>query len=226
MANQDDQILPVMRSKQVAKRSYDRMSRWYDALASSSEWRYTRRGLAMLNPQPGERVLEIGFGTGNALLALGKRVGPSGLVAGIDISEGMLKVALRKLERAKIESRVMLECGDGADLPYDENEFNAIFMSFTLELFDTPEIPVVLQGCHRVLSGNGRLVVVAMVQHGKDNLAVRMYKWAHQKLPAYVDCRPILLRPALKDAGFKLEEISEHSMWGLPVEIVLGRKQS
>lgn len=224
MANLEDQILRVTRSKQVARRSYDRMSRWYDALASSSEWRYTRRGLAMLNAQRGERVLEIGFGTGNALLELGKSVGPTGVVAGIDISQGMLKVALRKLERAKIETQVMLECGDGAELPYDDNEFSAIFMSFTLELFDTPEIPQVLQGCYRVLSARGRLVVVAMVNRGKDNLAVRLYKWAHQKLPAYVDCRPIPLQPALNDAGFKLEEISEHSMWGLPVEIVLARK--
>ncbi len=225
MANQEDQILRVKRSKQVAKRSYDRMSRWYDTLASSSEWRYTRRGLAMLDAQPGERVLEIGFGTGNAILELGKCVGRSGLVAGIDISEGMLKVAMRKLERAKIESRVRLECGDGVELPFDDSEFNAIFISFTLELFDTPEIPLVLKGCHRVLSQDGRLVVVAMVQQGRDNIAVRMYKWAHQKLPDYVDCRPILLRPALQDAGFKLEDFSEHSMWGLPVEIVLARKQ-
>jgi demethylmenaquinone methyltransferase/2-methoxy-6-polyprenyl-1,4-benzoquinol methylase len=215
----------VRRSKQVAKESYDRLSKWYDMLAASSEWQHTQQGLQLLKPSNGERILEIGFGTGSALLEIGKGVGAEGLVAGIDISQGMLKVAMQKLENAKIDSSIMIECGDGADLPYEDGEFDAVFMSFTLELFDTPEIPLVLQGCHRVLKPNGRLVVVAMVKKDRDSLAVRIYEWAHQLLPKYVDCRPILLRSALKDAGFNLEHVIERSMWGLPLEIVLATKR-
>jgi len=224
MDDRRDQILRVRRSKQVAKRSYDRLSRWYDLLAGSSEWKFTQLGLQMLSAAEGERVLEIGFGTGNALLELGRKVGPEGLVAGIDISEGMIKVAMRKLEKAEIETSFMLECGDGADLPYEEGDFDAVFMSFTLELFDTPEIPQVLKECHRVLRPNGRMVVVAMVKTSRDSIASRIYQWAHERLPDYVDCRPILLRSALKEAGFGIGQISERTMWGLPLEIVLARK--
>ena len=225
MGGNSRRVLRVMRSKQVAKRSYDRLSRWYDMLAASSEWRYTQVGLQMLAAKQGEHVLEIGFGTGNALLALAKDVGRTGSVTGIDISEGMLRVAQQKLRDAALEEQVRLDCGDGASLPYGAGEFNAVFMSFTLELFDTPEIPIVLQGCFRVLKPKGRLVVVAMVKKNRDNLAVKLYEWAHGMLPNYVDCRPILLRKALEDSGFRLQQISERVMWGLPLEIVMATKQ-
>jgi demethylmenaquinone methyltransferase/2-methoxy-6-polyprenyl-1,4-benzoquinol methylase len=220
-----DRVLRVRRSKEVAKRSYDRLSRWYDLLASSSEWKYTRQGLQMLAAKEGEHILEIGFGTGNALLSLAKDVGESGSITGIDISEGMLKIAQQKLQKADLDTRVKLDCGDGANLLYDASEFDAVFMSFTLELFDTPEILQALKGCHRVLKPEGRLAVVAMVKKERDNLAVKLYEWAHEAFPNYIDCRPILLRSALETSDFNLQQISEHTMWGLPLEIALATKR-
>jgi len=225
MNRRDERVLRVTRSKEIARQSYDRLSRWYDMLAASSEWKYTRLGLLMLAAQEGERILEIGFGTGNALLELARDVGSTGLINGIDISEGMLNIATEKLENAGLSERVKLDCGDGADLPYDASEFDAVFMSFTLELFDTPEITVVLRECHRVLKPNGRMVVVAMVKQERDNLAVRLYEWAHVKLPNYVDCRPIMLRRDLEHSGFNLQRVSEHVMWGLPLEITLAHSE-
>ncbi len=224
MDSQEDRMLRVMRSKNVAKRSYDKLSRWYDMLAASSEWKYTQLALQMLAAREGEHILEIGFGTGNALLSLAKDVGDRGSVTGIDISEGMLRIAEQKLQKADLGARVKLDCGDGAHLPYDASEFDAVFMSFTLELFDTPEIPSVLGECRRVLRPEGRMAVVAMVKEERDNLAVKLYEWAHEALPNYVDCRPILLRSALESSGFSLKQISEHRMWGLPLEIALATK--
>jgi len=218
---QDEHVLRVTRSKLIAKQSYDRLSRWYDMLAASSEWKYTRLGLQMLAAQEGERILEIGFGTGNALLELARDVGRTGVISGIDISEGMLNIAAEKLENAGLSERVKLDCGDGAALPYGASEFDAVFMSFTLELFDTPEIAVVLRECNRVLKLHGRMVVVSMVKKARDNLAVRLYEWVHAKLPNYVDCRPIMLRRDLQQSGFNLQRVSEQMMWGLPLEIAL-----
>jgi ubiquinone/menaquinone biosynthesis C-methylase UbiE len=101
---------------------------------------------------------------------------------------------------------------------------NALLMSFTLELFDTPEIPLVLQECWRVLRVEGRIAVIAMSRRGRVGLMLRLYEWAHKRWPAYLDCRPIYAQEALQAAGFTVAESSVALMYGLPVEIVLAQK--
>jgi ubiquinone/menaquinone biosynthesis C-methylase UbiE len=218
---QSSQISRVTRSKQEARDAYNRMAGWYDLLAGSSERRFIDAGLQMLDAKERETVLDIGFGTGYATLALARSVGDSGTVYGIDISEAMVEAALVRLRKAGLEQRVRLRRGDAASLPFQSDLCDAIFISFTLELFDTPEIPAVLHECRRVLHSDGRICVVAMSKRGKGNLMVRLYEWAHRKLPSYVDCRPIFVQRSLEDAGFHVIDASESSMWGLPVEIVL-----
>jgi ubiquinone/menaquinone biosynthesis C-methylase UbiE len=219
-------VSPVQRSKAEARAAYDKMSRWYDVLAGSSERKFVHLGLEKLAALEGEVILEIGFGTGDALLALAQAAGASGRVYGIDISEGMLNVAREKLEAAGLAERVELRLGDAVQLPFGDRFFEGIFMSFTLELFDTPEIPVVLAECRRVLGSEGRLAVVAMSKKGAGGPMLRLYEWTHRKLPKYVDCRPIFVRKALEDVGFQVIDSEVRSMWGLPIEIVVAKKAS
>ena len=218
------EISRVSRPKSVAKKSYDRMSSMYEWLAGSSEEPFMRIGLGLLDVQPGEKVLEIGSGTGKALIELCQLVGEHGLVYGLDLSTGMLKVAHNNLIKANFATHTALLCADGMRLPLASSTFSAIFMSFTLELFDTPEIPAVLGECGRLLITGGRLGVVAMQKPDKVGWMIRLYEWFHEKLPNYVDCRPIYVGESIMSAGFNIEQQQVSSMWGLPVKLLMAKK--
>lgn len=221
MTRNDMQVSRVTRSKQQAKSTYDRISRWYDLLAGPFERKYRDAGIHRLNPRPGQIILEVGFGTGHSIVALAQSVGPLGKVYGIDISEGMLNIAQTRVEEAGVGDRVVLSCGDASQLPYKTSFFDGVFISFTLELFDTPEIPVVLSECRRVLRSGGRICVVAMAKTTKPNATMRLYEWFHEKFPQYIDCRPILVHESLQNAGFRIINVTPFSLLGLRGEIVL-----
>ena len=222
----DTQISRVTRSKEAARISYNHLSRWYDLISGMSEQKFCNEGLQMLNARNGENILEICFGTGHSLLALAKSLGGSGHVYGIDLSEGMLAIAKSRIKRTDLLKLVDLRCGDATNLPYKTVTFNAIFSGFTLELFDTPEIPLMLNECWRVLKHQWRICIVSLTKYGKQNSMLRLYEWAHTKFPNIIDCRPIFVQHALKTAGFEIKQIAYWSMWGLPVEVVLGSKIS
>lgn len=216
----DEPISRVYRTKQDARVNYTRLSRWYDRIAGSSEAKYRQIGIQALDLQLGERVLEIGFGTGHCLEAFAKISGSKGFVFGIDISDGMAYVTQRRLGAKGFNDLVNLIIGDGVHIPISNGCFDTVFLSFTLELFDTPEIPVVLKECKRILVSGGRLVVVSMEKGTPPTAAQIIYEWFHKRLPVLVDCRPINAQQVLLDTGFHVENIIKEKMWGLPVSII------
>lgn len=252
----DGQPSRVTRSKEEAKVTYDRLSRWYDLIAGWAERKAVVSGLDLLAAAPGETILEIGYGTGQSLAALAHAVGPTGHVYGIDISEGMRRVASRRLRKAGLSDRVTLLCGDATILaaelqrnrirtpsihasrqssqaafskqPVGSSEgyrspdaFDGVFLSFVLDLIDTPEIPIVLSECQRVLRSGGRIAVVAMQNQSPPMLSQCLYEWAHRTFPRLVDCRPIDAGQFLAVAGFDVTQTRELTIWRLPVSIVL-----
>jgi ubiquinone/menaquinone biosynthesis C-methylase UbiE len=86
--------------------------------------------LTLLNPRHGERVLDIGGGTGNHLITL-NRLGLD--VSGIDASTHMIQKAKERLGH-----RCTLRTGMAEDLPFDDNEFDLAVMIGTLEFLDNP----------------------------------------------------------------------------------------
>jgi len=214
-------ILSVLRTKGEAKRFYDKLSRFYDYPVGAFERKYAEMALERLAIKEGETVLEIGFGSGHCLRRIAEAIGETGKAYGVDISSGMLEVTSRKLKKASLMNRVELCCRDAADLPYDDSTFDAVFMSFTLELFDTPEIPKILEGVKRVLKPRGRLGIASMSREDGESILLRLYEWAHKKWPRYIDCRPIYVEESLRDAGYEIKSKEKVNMFGLPGEIVV-----
>ena len=208
----------VLRPKEQARKSYNTMSRWYD-LFTNSEKQFTNIGIRMLDVQANESILEVGCGTGHALVEFANK---GAEVFAIDLSDGMLNIA-RKRTQNKVRERSVEFCqADGVSIPFTEGQFDAIFLSFTLELFDTPEIPKVLSECHRTLKPNGRIGIVALVK--QETTATRIYEWFHRLMPNIIDCRPVYLQPALKNVGFKIKKSAIKTMWGLPVVVAAAQK--
>lgn len=218
-----DDLLRVLQSKDETRAFYDKISAFYDLLAEHSEAPMRHAGVHKLAVASGDRVLEIGYGTGHSLVELAEAVGPGGRVYGIDLSEGMRGLAEERLKKANLIHRVELTSGDATHLPYPDGCLDAVFMSFTLELFDTPEIPQVLTECKRVLRPAGRIGVVAITKEGSEGLAIEAYEWTHRHFPNLLDCRPIYVRRALEEIGFSIREAVIEKMW-VPVEIVVALK--
>jgi len=214
-------ILRVYRTKKEAKTSYDRISGFYDYFAGLFERKFRDKALEQLNFKKGETVLEIGFGTGHCLEDVTKRVGKNGKVYGIDISQRMLDITRKRLKKGGLGAE--LYCGDAIIMPYKDNMFDAVFMSFALELFDTPEIPTVLKEIKRVLKPKGRLGVASMLKEDGESRLLKLYEWAHKKFPKYVDCRPIYVEQSIKDAGYSIKGKEKVKLFGLPVEIVVAK---
>ncbi len=193
----------------------------YDAVFAPIEAPLTDAAIEMLDAQPGEQILEIGPGTGRALARIGLRVGPQGTVLGVDLSRQMLAVSARKLAALTRPSPARLSRGDARTLPLGRAACDAVFMSFTLELFDPRDETQVLAECARVLRRPGRLVVGALWRADRPSLAARAYELGHQMFPAVLDCRPIDLDGALLDSGFEIQRSGAYSLFGIPVRIVV-----
>lgn len=225
MAGKKRSISRVTASSQEIKQAYGTLSRFYAVAEGIFEKGLRKRGLKLLAVKPGEVVLEIGFGTGYSLKEIASSVGENGKAHGIDITPQMIKTAANRLKRAGLRERVTLTEGDARKMPYPDDKFDAVYIADTLELFDTPDIPKVLREIKRVLKESGRLVVTSLSRQGKEgSLFVRFYEWLHRTWPKYINCRPIYVAEAIKDAGYEITRTESFSMAGLvPYELVLAK---
>lgn len=148
------------------------VSRRYDLLAGLIpffEWLlFLPRGLRektveSLHPQAGDRVLEVGCGTGRNFPCLWKAVGASGRVYGVDLSAGMLR-EIEALNRKYGWRNISLTQGDAADYKAPEPLDGVLF---SLSLNTMPHHMDVLRQTWAQLKPGGRLVIMdAKVPNG------------------------------------------------------------
>ncbi len=110
----------------------------------------------VLAPQPGERVLEVGPGTGYYALNVAEWLMPDGALDILDLQQEMLDHAMLEAEGRGIANIVPAR-GDAAALPYPDASFDAAYTVATLG--EIPQQEAALGEMHRVLKPGGRLVV-------------------------------------------------------------------
>lgn len=127
----------------------------YLAKVSAQDWakRLKQQSFALMDIRPGARVLDVGCGRGDDVIALLDLVGPSGAAAGVDSSDAMLDVARQK---AVALPNASFHRADAHTLPFDEGSFDACRIERTLEHVRDPQ--KVLSEMKRVSRPGARIV--------------------------------------------------------------------
>lgn len=124
----------------------------------------------MLDIQPSDQVLEIGFGPGQAIQEVAK-ITPNGFVAGIDLSDVMVVQASKRNAAAVRSGHVLLQQGAEAPLPFEDNKFNKAFAVNSMQFWSNPIAG--LQEVRRVLKPGGRVVITIQPMWAKTEEDVR-----------------------------------------------------
>ena len=115
-----------------------------------------RRLLEVLEPRPGERMLEVGPGTGYYTVAVAARLAPEGVLELLEVRQRYLDHTMARAAAAGL-TNVVPNLGDGAALPYPDGAFDAAFLVTVLG--EIPDPDAALSDLRRVLKPTGRLVV-------------------------------------------------------------------
>jgi SAM-dependent methyltransferase len=158
---------------------------------------------ALAHLEPGEIVLDLGSGGGIDVLLSAKRVGPTGKVYGLDMTDEMLAVARENQRRAGVMNVEFLK-GTIEAIPLPNNSVDVVISNCVINLSSDKE--AVFREAFRVLKPGGRLAVSDVVVRGPVPAAIR------QSVELWVGCVAGALdesayRDGLKGAGFESIEI-------------------
>jgi len=132
---------------------YDLLNR---ILSGGIDQRWRRRVVGDVLSTSPSRILDVATGTAD-LAIMAARKGPVNVV-GVDIAEDMLAVGREKVARADLQDRVVLQRGDAEKLPFSDNQFDAVMVSFGVRNFEN--LDEGLSQIFRVLRPGGQLHVL------------------------------------------------------------------
>lgn len=140
---------------------FDRISPKYDVLNHllslniDKAWRRkAAKAVAMAYPS---RILDLATGTADLAILLAKH-NPQAHIIGMDISEKMLEIGKRKVDKKKLIHQIELRTGDAASLPFEDNTFDAVTVAFGVRNFEN--LDKGLSEIHRVLKPMGQVFIL------------------------------------------------------------------
>lgn len=147
--------------KRQVEQMFDTISEEYDglnrviSLGSDVAWR--KKVIKLVSDQNVNSVLDIATGTGDLAIQFAEKTDAKRIV-GLDLSDGMLKVARKKVAGKPFADKIEFVQGDSEALPFDDNSFDAITVSFGIRNFENLEKG--LSEIRRVLKDGGIFVIL------------------------------------------------------------------
>lgn len=133
---------------------YDFMNRF---LSAGIDVLWRRKAIRLFQKDHPAYILDVATGTGDMAI-MAARLLPVKKIAGIDISEGMLEVGRKKIEKEGLADRITLYSGDGETINFAERTFDGVMVAFGVRNFENLEKG--LQEIFRVLKPGAQLVVL------------------------------------------------------------------
>jgi demethylmenaquinone methyltransferase/2-methoxy-6-polyprenyl-1,4-benzoquinol methylase len=137
--------------------SYDRLNHIM-SLGIDRIWR--RKALKEIVDGSQQRILDVACGTGDSTIAIAKAAGSGTRVTGIDISEGMMSLVMRKASHEGVHDRIKLLKADAEALPFPDGQFHRVTCAFGIRNFEHKDIA--LQEFLRVLAPGGKAVILEL----------------------------------------------------------------
>ena|SRR6218665_1842886 len=165
--------------KEEVAEMFNRISGKYDFLnhflsvGIDKGWR--RKAIKMLEEVQPKRILDIASGTGDFAIAALK-LNPTEVI-GMDISEGMLEVGRKKMEKLGVSNIVDMRLGDSEALPFEDNYFDGLTVGFGVRNYENLEKG--LSEMLRVVRSGGKLIILEFSKPKK--FPVKQYYAFHSK---------------------------------------------
>ncbi|GHO55192.1 class I SAM-dependent methyltransferase [Ktedonobacter robiniae] len=122
--------------------------------------------LSLLPVQTSDHVLEVGFGSGEAIHLLTKQT-QAALIAGVDASPAMLSMAKKRNAAALLSGRVQLEQGSAEQLPFADDTFHKAFAINSVQLWSDRKAAI--RELYRVLRPDGMLALTLQPHNAKTD---------------------------------------------------------
>lgn len=166
--------------------------------------------IKILNPKSGEKILDIGCGTGSTSQSLSKLVGENGLITGIDISEPILRFAKNQLENRNIKNIDFIQ-EDAQTFNLSNFNYDAIFSRFGIMFFEDPFFA--FKNIKKSLNSRGRITFICWSNREENDWITLSSKVASQFLELPPKNNPREPGPFAFEEYSYIKEILTKSGW-------------
>lgn len=200
----------------LIQKIYDLIGKRYD-LFSFYEGKAKEYALKLLDPNPGEYILNAGVGTGKEHQKIISRLGTTKHAFGLELSFNLARYSQKRTNSPHVQASIMA-------IPLQKHSFDALYCAFVFDLLSPEDIQKALDEFRRLIKPNGRLIVCSLTsgEKGLSRIITMLWEALFRISPGLcAGCRPINIRPFLENSGFSIKVETFITQLGVCSQVVL-----